>query len=75
MPYFNAGVRAIGISDPYNIIEVDYYVSQFNEIMRPVSTGQIPTVQVNDVDVDYRGLVYASDRTGGGLWVLEYTRK
>jgi hypothetical protein len=29
----------------------------------------------NDVDIDYRGLIYMSDRVGGGLWVLDYNPK
>jgi hypothetical protein len=27
---------------------------------------------MNDVDIDHRGLAYASDRVGTGLFVLEY---
>jgi len=29
-------------------------------------------IQTNDVDVDYRGLIYITDRAGQGLHVLEY---
>jgi hypothetical protein len=28
---------------------------------------------MNDVDIDHRGLAYASDRVGTGLFILEYT--
>jgi hypothetical protein len=28
---------------------------------------------MNDVDIDHRGLTYASDRVGTGLFILEYT--
>jgi len=30
-------------------------------------------IQINDVDIDHRGLAYASDRAGTGLFILEYT--
>jgi hypothetical protein len=29
--------------------------------------------RINDVEIDHRGLVYASDRVGTGLFLLEYT--
>jgi hypothetical protein len=30
-------------------------------------------IQTHDVDLDYRGLIYSTDRTGAGLHILEYT--
>jgi hypothetical protein len=30
-------------------------------------------IQTNDVDLDYRGLIYITDRAGTGLHILEYT--
>lgn len=69
--YFNAGMRVIDISDPYNIKEVGYYVPQQT---LPGPTTNQTVVQTNDVDVDYRGLVYASDRNGNGLWILEFNK-
>jgi hypothetical protein len=75
IPYFNAGVRTIDISDPYNIEEVGYYVPQENERCGNMGGGQVgPQVTINDVDVDHRGLVYASDRVGCGLYVLEFKK-
>lgn len=74
--YFNAGVRAIDISDPYNIKEVGYYVPQENERSGFIGGNQpSPNIQINDVDTDRRGLIYASDRVGSGLFVLEFTGK
>ena len=32
-------------------------------------------IQINDVTIDHRGLAYATDRVGTGLFVLEYTGK
>ena len=71
--YFNAGVRAVDISNPYDLKEIGYYVPEKNENTLPVSGGQIPTMQINDVTVDYRGLILASDRVGTGFYILEYT--
>lgn len=64
--YFNAGLRIVDMVDPYRPTEVGYYV--------PTAPGG-GIVQTNDVDVDYRGYVYITDRAGAGLHVLEYTGK
>jgi hypothetical protein len=39
-----------------------------------IAMGQPTVIQINDVDIDARGLAYASDRIGTGLFVLEYRR-
>lgn len=63
--FFNAGVRAYDISDPFQPREVGYYVPA----APPLSpTG---TIQLNDVFIDERGIVYTMDRHVGGLYVLE----
>ncbi len=31
------------------------------------------TIQINDMYVDEKGLIYANDRMTGGLYILEYT--
>jgi hypothetical protein len=73
--YFNAGVRAIDISDPYNIKEVGYYVPQENPRCGFIGGNQpSPNIHSNDVEVDYRGLVYAPDRAGCGLYILEFKK-
>jgi hypothetical protein len=71
--YFNAGVRVVDLSDPYNMKEVGYYLPRTNRNSYPISEGQPVVIQMNDVDIDHRGLAYASDRVGTGLFVLEYT--
>ena len=73
--YFNAGVRAIDISDPYKVKEVGYYVPQENPRCGYIGGNQpAPNIQSNDVTVDSRGLVLASDRVGCGLWILEFKK-
>ena len=36
---------------------------------------RIMAIQTNEVDVDYRGLAYITDRAGNGLHILEFTGK
>ena len=65
--FFNGGVRAFDTSNPYQPQEVGYFV--------PGAPKLSPkgAVQINDVWVDEKGLVYAVDRFGGGLYVIEMT--
>lgn len=64
---FNGGVRAYDISNPLQPREVGAYVPHAPEGTRA------GTVQINDIFVDERGLVYAVDRFTGGLYILETT--
>ncbi|MDO9123992.1 MAG: hypothetical protein Q7V12_06180 [Deltaproteobacteria bacterium] len=68
--YFNAGLRIVDISDPFNPKEVGYYIPDATEKTKP---GLRKVIQTNDVDLDYRGLIYITDRAGAGLHILEYT--
>lgn len=63
--FFNAGVRAYDVSNPYQPQEVAYFV--------PGAPRMAPTgaIQLNDVYVDDRGIVYTVDRHVGGLYILE----
>jgi hypothetical protein len=63
--FFNAGVRAYDIRDPYAPREVAYFV--------PPAPAGAPagTAQINDVFVDDRGIVFTVDRHAGGLYALE----
>jgi hypothetical protein len=65
--FFNGGVRAYDTSNPYQPQEVAYFV--------PGTPKLAPqgAIQLNDVWIDERGLVYTVDRFGGGLYVLEMT--
>ncbi len=63
--FFNAGVRAYDISDPYAPREVAYFVP-------PTPEGSpVGSVQINDCFVDDRGVVFTVDRHAGGLYALE----
>lgn len=61
--YFNAGVRVYDVADPEAPREVAHWVSEPAE-------GQ-PAAQANDLFVDADGLIWVTDRVGGGVFVLE----
>jgi hypothetical protein len=63
--FFNAGLRAFDISNPYAPTEIAHFV--------PPAPKGAPTgaIQLNDVFVDERGIVYTVDRHIGGLYILE----
>jgi hypothetical protein len=65
--FFNAGVRAYDVRDPYQPREVASFVPPKPE------GSHVPTAQINDVFVDDRGIVFAVDRHAGGLYTLEMT--
>jgi hypothetical protein len=65
--FFNGGVRAYDLSNPFRPEEVAYYVPA------APAGSRAGAVQINDVFVDERGIVYAVDRITGGLYVLELT--
>jgi len=60
-------VRAYDISNPYQPQEVAYFVPGAPR-MSPAGA-----VQLNDVYVDERRIVYTVDRFIGGLYILEMT--
>ncbi|MBI4240439.1 MAG: hypothetical protein HY613_01875 [Candidatus Rokubacteria bacterium] len=63
--FFNAGVRAFDLSDPFRPVEVASYVP-----LAP-RRSRVGAIQLNDVFVDERGVVYSVDRLAGGLYILE----
>ena len=65
--FFNAGVRAFDVSNPYQPEEVAYFVPGAPKL------SAAGAIQLNDVYVDDRGLVFTVDRFAGGLYILELT--
>jgi hypothetical protein len=63
--FFNGGMRAFDISNPYQPKEVAAFVP-------PAPKGStLGAIQLNDVYVDEREIVYTVDRFSGGLYTLE----
>jgi hypothetical protein len=77
--FFNAGVRALDIRDPFDVKEVGYYIpaTTANTDRRCVGEGVYErckvAIQSNNVEVDDRGYIYVVDRANTGLHVLELT--
>ena len=75
--YFNAGVRAVDIRDPFKPKEAGYYIPKItrNTDERCVEVdGQErckTAIQTNNVEVDNRGLVYIVDRANTGMHILK----
>ncbi len=61
--YFAAGVRVYDLADPEHPAEVAHWV--------PVPPRGQAAAQINDLFVDSGGLIWVTDRIGGGLYVLE----
>ena len=63
--FFNGGLRAYDISNAYQPKEIAAFVP-------PAPKGSpAGSIQLNDVFVDERGIVYTQDRFSGGLYTLE----
>jgi hypothetical protein len=77
--WFNAGVRVVDVRNPYRPREVGYYIpartgkTDLRCADEERKTGCVPVIQINNVEVDDRGTLYAVDRANSGLFVLELT--
>jgi hypothetical protein len=79
LSWFNAGVRAVDIRNPFSPKEVGYYIPAITKdtAKRCVKTGEGErckiAIQTNNVEVDDRGYVYIVDRANTGMHILEMT--
>jgi hypothetical protein len=77
--FFNAGVRAIDIRDPYHPTEVGYFIPSITAATdkRCVKVDGKDrckvAIQTNNVETDERGYIYIVDRANTGLHILELT--
>jgi hypothetical protein len=62
----------VDISDPFKPKEVGFYIPETTEKTKPLLKR---VIQTNDVDLDYRGLIYITDRAGTGMHILEFIGK
>ena len=75
--WFNAGVRAVDIRDPFNPVEIAFYIPATTPDTdeRCVTINGVETckiaIQTNNVDVDDRGYIVIVDRANTGMHVLE----
>lgn len=66
LTYFNAGVRVYDISDPENVVEEGWCI--------PEAPPGRAAIQMNDLTVTEDGLIWATDRFTGGLYVMTFDR-
>ena len=69
LAYFTGGIRAWDIREPQAPVEVGFYVPESNANTDPDG------YMTNNVEVDNRGFIYATDRNGSGLDILELRGK
>ena len=77
--YFNAGVRAVDVRDPYAPKEIGYFIPAItkNTDKRCIKVDGKDVckvaIQSNNVETDDRGYVYVADRANTGLHIVELT--
>ncbi len=77
--FFNAGVRAVDIRDPYHPTEVGYFIPSITDKTdkRCVTVDGKErcrtAIQTNNVETDARGYIYIVDRANTGMHILELT--
>jgi len=79
LSYFNGGIRAVDIRNPFSPVEVGYFIPEVNDNTIPSCIEINGTeecdvaIQTNNVNIDDRGLIYAVDRARTGLHIVELT--
>ena len=77
--YFNAGVRAVDVRNPYAPTEIGYFIPAITEAtdkrcIKVDGQDRCKTaIQSNNVETDDRGYVYIVDRANTGMHILELT--
>jgi hypothetical protein len=77
--FFNAGVRALDVRDPYHPREVGYFIPAITRDTDPRCVkidgkDRCKTaIQTNNVETDDRGYIYIVDRANTGLHILKLT--
>jgi hypothetical protein len=78
--WFNAGVRAIDIRDPFRPREAGHYIPATTDrtaqrcVKTPEGERCKVAIQTNNVEVDDRGYVYIVDRANTGMHILQFHR-
>ncbi|MBV9251367.1 MAG: hypothetical protein JO227_19220 [Acetobacteraceae bacterium] len=74
--WFNAGVRALDIRDPYHLQEAAYFIPTRTEHTCEKENDNAPckpVIQTNNVETDERGNIFIVDRASTGLHILRLT--
>jgi hypothetical protein len=77
--YFNAGVRAVDVRNPYAPKEIGYFIPSITEAtdkrcIKVDGQDRCKTaIQSNNVETDDRGYIYVVDRANTGMHILELT--
>jgi hypothetical protein len=82
--WFNGGVRAVDIADPFHPREIGHYIPATTDKTdkRCIKVGDAASagerckvaIQTNNVDLDDRGYIYIVDRANTGMHILELQR-
>ena len=75
--YFNAGVRAVDVRDPWHPKEIGYFIPSITEATdkRCIKVDGKDrckvAIQTNNLETDDRGYIYIVDRANTGMHILE----
>jgi hypothetical protein len=75
--FFNAGVRALDVRDPFQPKEVGYFIPAITDrtdkrCVKVDGQDRCKTaIQTNNVETDERGFIYIVDRANTGMHILE----